>query len=271
MDDRAYAAFRERIVRFMLKAAKEAKVNTSWINPNAAYEQAMADFVAAVLERPSPFLDDFLAFQRPISDLGMFNSLSQTLLKLASPGVSDIYQGTEIWDFSLVDPDNRRPVDYRLRRQLLSELERRSNGDRAAFAGELLKTREDGRIKLYVTHRGLAARRECPALFLQGHYQALRAVGPRSAHVCAFARAHGGQTAIAVAPVLVAGLTRGAGEPAGEAVWGATKLVVPRGLGAAFRNLFTDELLEVRYGNGQGHLPLRTVLGRFPVALLISE
>jgi (1->4)-alpha-D-glucan 1-alpha-D-glucosylmutase len=274
MDDRAYDAFRERITAFMLKAAKEAKVNTSWINPNSAYEEAIATFVAAVLDRSQEggFVDDFLAFQRGLAELGMFNSLSQTLLKFASPGVADIYQGNEVWDFSLVDPDNRRPVDYKLRRQLLSELERRASGDQAAFAADLLKTREDGRIKLYLTYRCLQSRRDCPELLRDGEYQPLRATGVRSVHVCAFARrSSAGQTAIVVAPVLLAGLMRGAGEPVGEAVWGATRLAVPSRFGARFRDLFTGELIEVEGSNGRAHLPLRNVLTRFPVALLISE
>jgi (1->4)-alpha-D-glucan 1-alpha-D-glucosylmutase len=274
MDDRTYSQFRERISAFMLKAAKEAKVNTSWINPNTAYEQALSQFVTSVLDRSdsNAFLDDFLPFQRGIANLGLFNSLSQTLLKLASPGVADTYQGNEVWDFSLVDPDNRRPVDYKLRRQLLSEIHRRFNGDRVDFAGELLKTREDGRIKLYVTHRCLIARRECPHILLQGDYTPLRAAGVRSSHVCAFARtAADGHCAIAVAPVLVAALTRGANEPVGAEVWGATKLAIPGRLGARFRNLFTGELLEVESVKSRGQLPLARILANFPVALLVSE
>ena len=275
MDDRAHEQFRERIRAFMLKAAKEAKANTSWINPNTAYEQALAEFVGAVLDRsqPNPFLDDFCQFQEPLANLGMFNTLSQTLLKLASPGVSDIYQGNEVWDFSLVDPDNRRPVDYKLRHQLLAELDRRSDGDRAAFAAELLKTREDGRIKLYVTHRCLQCRRERPDLLLAGNYTALRTVGARSGRVCAFARtSSSGETAIAVAPVLIGGLLRGAPtEPVGDDVWGATKLAVARRLGSCFRNLFTGEVLETENSNGRAYLPLRRVLGKFPVALLVRQ
>ncbi len=185
---------------------------------------------------------------------------------------ADIYQGNEVWDFSLVDPDNRRPVDYKLRRQLLSELERRASGDQAAFAADLLKTREDGRIKLYLTYRCLQSRRDCQELLRDGEYQPLRATGVRSVHVCSFARrSSAGHTAIVVAPVLLAGLMRGAGEPVGEAVWGATRLAVPSRFGARFRDLFTGELIEVEGGNGRAHLPLRNVLTRFPVALLISE
>jgi (1->4)-alpha-D-glucan 1-alpha-D-glucosylmutase len=273
MGDRAYAEFRDRIAAFMLKAAKEAKVNTSWINPNTAYEEALGPFVAAVLDRsePNAFLDDFLPFQKLVSNIGLFNALSQAFIKLTSPGVSDIYQGNEVWDFSLVDPDNRRPVDYRLRRQLLSEIDRRSSGDRAALAGELLKTREDGRIKLYMTHQCLVARRDAPGLFLDGEYVALRTAGSRRSHVCAFARSFEGASAIAVAPVLLAGLMRGAEEPVGDDIWGSTKLEVPQRLGSSFRNLFTGELLQLDPGQARGSLPLKDVLRHFPVALLLSE
>ncbi|HEX6511062.1 MAG TPA: malto-oligosyltrehalose synthase, partial [Chloroflexota bacterium] len=172
------------------------------------------------------------------------------------------------WDFSLVDPDNRRPVDYKLRRQLLAEIERRTKGDPAAFAAELLRTREDGRIKLHVTHRCLSARRDQPELFLDGDYTPLRAKGPKAAHVCAFARASAsGAVALAVAPVLIGNLLGSASEPVGEDVWAATSLVVPQRLGCRFRNLFTGELLEAK-GSG---LALRDIMAGFPVALLITK
>src|SRR5262249_53534324 len=151
----------------------------------------------------------------------------------------------EVWDFSLVDPDNRRPVDYKLRRQLLAEIRRRADGDREAFAAELLKTREDGRIKLFLTRARLSQRPECPRLVADGGYRALPAVGNRSGHVCAFARiGERGQTAIAVAPVLLAGLMRSSSEPVGE-IWGNTKLIIPSRLGCRFENVLTGQELEV--------------------------
>ncbi|HLY65066.1 MAG TPA: malto-oligosyltrehalose synthase, partial [Chloroflexota bacterium] len=201
-----------------------------------------------------------------------FNSLSQTLLKFASPGVADIYQGNEVWDFSLVDPDNRRPVDYKLRGHLLAEVDRRSSGDPAGFATELLKTREDGRLKMYVTYRCLAARRELPSVFVGGSYIPLRLVGSRSSHLCAFARVGpGGETAIAVAPVLLARLLRGAAEPLGEEVWGTTRLLLPRRLGTRFRDAFTGQIFEAQSAVAGLRLPLRDVLGTFPVSLLLGK
>src|SRR5258708_5412612 len=124
MDGPARTAFIDRIREYTVKAAREAKVNTSWVSPNEPYEEALTNFVAAILSdsRRNPFLTDFEPFAGRIADLGIWNSLSQTLLKLTCPGVPDIYQGTELFDFSLVDPDNRRPVDYASRRTLLDSL-----------------------------------------------------------------------------------------------------------------------------------------------------
>ena len=188
-----YAEFVKRIQDYMLKALHEAKVHTSWINPNAEYDEAIREFVGRILDEGAnrPFLDDFRGFQRRVSDYGLFNSLSQTLLKLASPGVPDTYQGTEMWDFSLVDPDNRRPVDYDRRRRMLEDLRsaaESAGGDLRDLARDLVATREDGRIKLYVTHRSLACRRDHPGLFTAGEYIPLAAEGSKAAHLFAFAR-----------------------------------------------------------------------------------
>ena len=169
------AEFVERIERYMLKALHEAKVHSSWINPDADYDQAVQEFVRLILDEEAngTFLDDFRSFQRRVSHLGLFNSLSQTLLKLASPGVPDTYQGTELWDFSLVDPDNRRPVDYPKRAELLRQLQSAvaaSNGDMTELCRDLVTAKEDGRIKLYVHYKTLGLRRERPGLLSAGDY-----------------------------------------------------------------------------------------------------
>ncbi|MBV8083345.1 MAG: malto-oligosyltrehalose synthase [Chloroflexi bacterium] len=266
LNEAGYGEWTERVLAFMLKAVKEAKANTSWINPNAEYEAALATFVRAVLDRSasSAFLDDFLQLERTVADLGLFNSLSQTLLKFASPGVPDVYQGNDTWDFSLVDPDNRRPVDYTLRRKLLQAA-------RCADPEELVGTRADGRIKVFLTHRCLRARQDWPELFLDGGYQPLRAEGSAARHVCAFARTHDGRSALAIAPVLVSALTSGAEAPMRPDVWGDTRLRLSGRLGRRFRNLLTDDVHEVDSGGNRGYLPLGEVLRRFPVALLLSE
>jgi (1->4)-alpha-D-glucan 1-alpha-D-glucosylmutase len=158
---RPSSEFVERIQAYMVKAIREAKVNTSWLNPNTNYDEAVRAFVAAILEDTpgNRFLADFRSVQALVAHWGAFNSLSQTLLKLASPGVPDVYQGSEIWDFSLVDPDNRRAVDYDLRAWWLGELID-PHSSRADLARELVDSKADGRIKLYLTYRALRFRRD---------------------------------------------------------------------------------------------------------------
>jgi len=267
----------DRVVAFMLKALKEAKVNTSWINANTAYETAVEQFVRAILDadQPNPFLDDFYPWRERVAHFGILNALAQTLLKLTAPGVPDIYQGNELWDLSLVDPDNRRPVDYDARRCLLAELRSTiARGDLGALVQELLEQREDGRIKLYVTHRLLAFRQQHPEIFAHGSYVPLRSVGAKrlKAHVCAFARATDGQQLIVVAPVLTATLTKGVSVlPLGEELWRDTALMVAGEPGQRYRNLFTGELLVSQPRRGRPCLPLAEVCQTFPVGALVDE
>ena len=274
MDDGQYATFRERIAAFVLKALKEAKVNTSWIHPNVAYEGAVQQFVRTVLDTsvPNPFLRDLQPLRERVAHFGAFNSLSQVALKIASPGVPDVYQGNELWDFSLVDPDNRRPVDFALRARLLESIRRviaSPEADLAGFAHELVANKEDGRVKLYVTYRGLVARREDPSLFARGTYIPLRAEGPKKRHVCAFARVADGRAVIVAAPVLVVGLTGGATiAPLGAEVWGDTWLRLPGTPGQTYRDLFTGESLRAARAGGKAAVPLADVFQHFPVALL---
>ena len=187
---RPSSEFVERIQAYMVKAIREAKVNTSWLNPNTNYDEAVRAFVAAILEDTpgNRFLADFRSLHATVAHFGAFNALSQTLLKLTSPGVPDIYQGSEIWDFSLVDPDNRRPVDYDLRAWWLGELVN-PPGSRADLARALVDSKADGRIKLYLTHRALRFRRDHAELFRAGSYVPLEATGDAGEHIVAFARA----------------------------------------------------------------------------------
>jgi (1->4)-alpha-D-glucan 1-alpha-D-glucosylmutase len=259
----------------MLKAAREAKVNTSWISPNATYEEGLLKFIDALLS-PSPenlFLRDFELFQEKTSYLGMFNSISQTLLKITCPGIPDFYQGTELWDFSLVDPDNRRPVDFDVRRERLAELKKRmgeSGSNLAEFLRGLVREWKDGAIKLYLTLKALSFRTENRLLFQEGSYIPLVGSNDFKEHLCAFARKRGEQVVLVAVPRLLAGLVKPLkGAPLGESVWGDSCLLIPGEIpGKTFRNIFTGETLQRIEKNGEGGLSLREVFSNFPVAML---
>jgi (1->4)-alpha-D-glucan 1-alpha-D-glucosylmutase len=270
------SVFVQRIQDYLVKALHEAKVHTSWINPNTAYDDAICQFAERILdpEASAAFLDDFRAFQQRISHYGLFNSLAQTLLRITAPGVPDTYQGTELWDFSLVDPDNRRPVDYELRSSLLAGLKARcaSQEGLAEFARELVDHKEDGRIKLYLIWRGLSCLREHAGLFSVGGYVPLDAEGERARHVFAFARRHGVRRALIAIPRLLTRLVPNVVEPPlGPAVWGDTRILLSDvGLHRRFRNVLTGETVA---GDrpGQPWLELGEVFRNFPVALLVEE
>jgi (1->4)-alpha-D-glucan 1-alpha-D-glucosylmutase len=265
----------KRIQAYMLKALHEAKVHTSWINPDEEYDAAVQEFVARILDEQTsrPFLDDFRAFQKRISHYGLFNSLSQTLLKIASPGVPDTYQGTELWDFSLVDPDNRRPVDYEVRRRMLGELQSAAGNNLLDLARSLVETREDGRIKLHVTYRALHVRRDHAGLFSAGEYLPLDAAGDRSAHLFAFARRAGDAWAIAVVPRLLTGLAPDVARlPLGAEVWGNTRLLLPAvDPSLRWRNVFTGEVVAAAESQGERSLRAGEMFAHFPVVLLLGE
>ncbi|HEY7295999.1 MAG TPA: malto-oligosyltrehalose synthase, partial [Dehalococcoidia bacterium] len=279
-DDRAgFAAFVERLQAYMLKAVREAKLHTSWITQDAAYEAALRAFIAALFAGPrrNPFVQAARPFVRRIAAWGLVNSLAQTLLKLTCPGVPDLYQGTELWDFSLVDPDNRRPVDYARRESALRELRRRISdgpGDTATLASELLAAKEDGRVKLLVTHCALTLRRRRPALFgPEASYLPLEASGERAEHVIAFARRQGEAELIVAVPRLVARLARASkrsseAPPLGE-VWGETRLVLRGSVeGYRYRDAFTGATVEARAEAGAATLPLQRLFRTLPIALL---
>ncbi|HEU0300656.1 MAG TPA: hypothetical protein VFR37_14395, partial [Longimicrobium sp.] len=246
---------------------REAKRHTSWLNNNPAYDDGLREFVADVLSGENgAFLDDFLPFQRMVARLGMVSSLAQTLVKIASPGVPDIYQGQEAWDFSLVDPDNRRPVDYELRRGMMESIEaRRGEAGLREAAREMVEGWEDGRIKLHVVQSALRLRLALPGAFTGGAYVPLPAAGERGEHVVAFARTAEGAAAIAAVPRLVATLTRGRGFAIPEAAdRRGTRIPLPDDLAGRYRNAFTGEELRA----GEHGLDASELFADFPVALL---
>jgi (1->4)-alpha-D-glucan 1-alpha-D-glucosylmutase len=275
----SYQLFRGRIAAYMLKAAKEAKLYTSWLNPFEEYEKGLNRFVERVLQPGvrNRFLKDFASFASTIAYFGHFNSLAQTLLKLTSPGVPDIYQGNELWDFSMVDPDNRRPIDYARRATLLKEVaaaHRRKGKGRVRFAQELTQQWPDGRIKLFVTQRSLHFRRDHAALFTHGAYLPLDVVGERGQHLCAYMREdETGDHALVVVPRLVATLVeREPRPPVGEEVWGGTAIVLPADREPrTYTNLFTGEAITPLPQGKAWALPAAEVLANFPVALLAPQ
>ena len=251
----AVATLAERVDGYMLKVVREGKEHSGWSYPDTDYEAALQRFVKRVLDgsRPNPFLADFAGFVGLLARPAAIASLAQLVLKLTVPGVADIYQGSELWDFSLVDPDNRRPVDFTYRRSLLAELEHTT-------AGDIARDWQDGREKLFVTQTLLTLRQEHPDLFAAGDYQPLEIGDGRNAdRLCAFARAHTGKAIVAVVPRLTWGLYN----DGGPADWGDSEIAVPPG--GTWRNVFTGRLLQHRE-------PVRAaqLLAEFPVAVLFA-
>lgn len=242
----------ERLKAYMLKAAREAKERTSWINPDEDYEAALQGFVTRSLENKD-FLKDVASTVARVAHLGLLVGLSQALVKVASPGVPDYYQGTELWDFSLVDPDNRRPVDYGLREKLLK-------GMVSISPSQLLQNLADGRAKLHVIRKGLELRKKHPALFHGAKYTPLYADGGREENIVAFALSDGARKVIAVAPRLFTRLMEPDDiAPLGAKAWGDAKIASE----GSFVNLLTGERHE---GSA---LRVADLLATFPVALLV--
>ncbi|MFS8808236.1 malto-oligosyltrehalose synthase, partial [Synechococcus sp. R6-10] len=258
--------FVQRVKDYAIKAVREAKVHTAWLRPDTEYEEATTAFIERILQGPNPFLESFLPFQRKVAHFGIFNSLSQTLIKLTSPGIPDIYQGTELWDLSMVDPDNRRPVDFSRRLAYLEEIQRRVKQDPLQLIADLLLHRSDGRIKLFLIYHVLKARQEQPQLFLEGSYIPLQISGSHADHVVAFARQHGKQVLLTVVPRFLTKLIDETQDPLGESVWADTEIHLPRWKRLDWVNGLTQE----RIPAGET-LPVGVVLKSFPVALLWGQ
>jgi (1->4)-alpha-D-glucan 1-alpha-D-glucosylmutase len=254
----------ERMGVFMLKAVREGKEQSSWGNPHADYEAALAKFVENSLDasRPNAFVADLAPFVARLTRLGSINSLAQTTLKLTSPGVPDIYQGCELWDFSLVDPDNRRPVDFSKRQNMFDDLRQRFGsldvGDEVDLAA-LESSWQGGSEKLFLTWRILQCRAAHPEIFAAGAYAALTTEGAKAENLLGFARPHDtGCVVVAVPRLITAVIGEG-----GAADWGDTALVLPEG--RSWRNIFSGKRLAA------GRIDARDLFADFPVAVLVSE
>ena len=262
-----------RIVNYMEKVLREAKVHSSWVNPNLAYEAAVREFVSEIMTPSSSneFLNEFINFQAPIARAGMLNSLSQLLIKLASPGIPDLYQGTEIWDFSLTDPDNRRPVDFNLRRSLLSKIQERYS-DPGVGVQDLLVDLANGAIKLHVICRILQFRKVHKELFSQGAYLPLFPQGDRKRHIVAFARLYKDEQVIAVAGRFFASLAVGDQLPIEPKIWSTSQLILTKKIKkGAWRELLTGQEIRIEAVGGRTFLPMEKVFSFLPLALLARQ
>ncbi len=268
----AFSDFRRRIGEYMLKAIREAKEETSWVSPNAAYEEAMQRFVERALDPRgnAVFVESAEAFKRRLEKPGQLNSLAATQLKLASPGTTDVYQGAELWDLSLVDPDNRRQIDFERRISELNALLRDADVDREGLVKRLLDTLTTGRIKLYVLAQGLRLRSRRPALFRSGSYLALDVVGPGAEHAVAFARNLEKEWIVSVVPRKNVALLDAHGGL--RVALEGTLVQLPAVLeGIALRDLYTGRTFRPeRRGEGVV-LEAGALLAPFPVSLLETD
>ncbi|OGP14293.1 MAG: malto-oligosyltrehalose synthase [Deltaproteobacteria bacterium GWA2_54_12] len=264
----ALSSFKDRMREHMIKAVREAKIHTAWLKPDKEYEDAFVRFMESCLDetKPNPFLDSFIPFQKKVAWYGMMNSLSQTLLKITCPGVPDFYQGTELWDFSMVDPDNRRPVDFSVRKMLLDDISARADIDMEGLIAELLKSPEDGRIKLFLMYMALNERKKRFELFNASPYMPLECEGEYSRNLVAFARTGEREASITIAARFLTSVVR-EGEYAIGEKWGDTTVILPDELhGYEWKDAFTGQSIP------QGkEIEAGEALGSFPVAFLVSS
>jgi len=274
LDDRK--EFLDRIKQYCAKALNEAKVNLSWINPNPSYLEAVNSFLTAILipqerARETRFVETLKAFLPAVQLFGAINSLSQLVLKIASPGVPDFYQGTDLWDLSLVDPDNRRPVDYALRAQTLEKLLALHERDgAAAVCSEVLRTLPDGRIKLWTMHRALTTRRELHPVFRHGEYIPLSIEQEKQHNAIAFLRESRStkQSVLVVVPRFACSLVHAKPHMPLADAWGKATVALSGGSFKNFANVFTGK--EV-HADETGRLKLSDIFADFPVAMLTSK
>ncbi len=278
LDEGAHKILTERVSGYLTKALREAKVHTSWVNVNEPYEKACQEFLARIMDLrrgDNAFLADLRQFLGRIALPGLYNGLSQALLKITAPGVPDFYQGTELWDFSLVDPDNRRPVDYAMRRALLGRLAEATAAGPAGLKEAVeraVAAPADGWLKLLLTSRALAARRAHRAVFDRGAHVPLEVTGARARHVVAFARIAEGATAITAVGRFFSNLGAATRHPAGADVWQDTRIVLPSGAATGpYRDVIGDTTIAIDEQSGVRTLPLGAAFSMLPAALLLAS
>jgi (1->4)-alpha-D-glucan 1-alpha-D-glucosylmutase len=263
-EDSELSDFPTRIKDYILKAVREAKVHSDWLRPDEEYEQAFFSFIDKILDpKESTFSEKFQPFQSQVAEYGVYNSLAQVLIKNTAPGVPDVYQGAELWELSLVDPDNRRPVDYQKRMTFLAEIKQKSTRNILPLIKELIAAKENGKIKLFLTHQLLKARKKHSKVFQQGDYQPIEVTGKYQNHVVAFARSYGKNTLITIAPRFLTGIIKPGQLPLGIEVWEDTYLNLAD---KNWHNAIDNQTIKAK-----ANLAVGEILQNFPVALIISQ
>jgi len=268
-DTSAWPDYVDRIVTYFIKAAREAKHFTNWAEPDAAYESELTGFIERILNagESEAFLADLRAFAARVAYFGGLNILAQTLIQLTAPGVPDIYQGTELNDDSLVDPDNRRPVDYQARRRMLAEIRHAMQSQPAKAAASLLLGADLDRIKLYLIHTALRVRQQAPIVFSEGEYLPLAFNGDLERHGMAFARIHNGHWYVTAVPRFFCTVASEEGAVDRKDLWQETRLVLPDRAPQRWQNQLTRAFLEAH----DHMISLHDLFATFPVALLKAE
>ena len=265
--------FRERLEAYMIKANREAMVHTRWTRPNAAHERAVTSFLKAILKPASgnSFLKDFLPFQEKIAEYGTLNGLAQAVIKMTSPGVPDVYQGCDLWDLRLVDPDNRGPIDFNHREALLNEIEKGSDADSLKFIRELLENWRDGRIKLYLIWKILNLRRKHPQVFVEGEFMPVKITGKRESNAIAYIRRSGGDWIMSVVPRWLARAKAPLTSSRMQAFWHGSQITLPRNAPSSWLNVLTGATVNVRRPQGSPRMSLSEIFENFPVAVLVAR
>jgi len=263
--------FRRRLQDYIIKATRDAMVHTKWTVPNVSHEKALVDFVEAITDESgnNEFLKDFLRFQRDVAYWGALNGLAQVLIKIGFPGVPELYQGSELWDLRLVDPDNRGPVDFSQRMRMAEELRKKRQCTFQCFR-DLLEHWEDGRIKLYIVLKALSFRVANAELFLNGDYLPIEPSGNQKESVCAFARRWKRSWCLIAVPRLLTRLISPGQPPLGDNVWGKSTIALPKSSPKQWLNIFTREKITASPSGLSRVLHLRDIFQNFPVALLAA-
>jgi (1->4)-alpha-D-glucan 1-alpha-D-glucosylmutase len=259
----------ERIQKYLVKSAREAKIYTSWLNPYQPYETILTSFVANILKKGnSPFLNDLCDFQKYISHYGLLNSLSQVVLKMTCPGIPDFYQGSELWDFRLVDPDNRQPVNYAYRIKLLQDIRTsiQNNENYLYFLKELLHNPGDGKIKLFLINQLLQIRNKEQNLFLKGTFVPLTVNGKYKNNIIAYLRAYNNKIIISVVPRFCTELVEINQFPLGADIWDNTFVALPKNTGYSGLELISKQTIRLTELT-----PLGNILNNFPVAIIQTD